>query len=188
MRYTVVTAGVLVLGSLSAGCGVADSDQGAGGDNSRFPANEQIGPVHLHVPEEWTEFPVEDSGEGWIVGYSEDQDGTAEEYVSVRTDFQGAGSVGSAQSVISGELEFRQGGQVLENRGDGDEIEGADEGGTFDFTWEGDRGEVNGRMWVLGDSSSGTIAGVEYAGYDVDEEELDAFGETLELRPEEAGD
>lgn len=53
-----------------------------------------------------------------------------------------------------------------------------------DLTWPGDRGEVSARYWIARDEDSGVMAATEYGGYGVDQEELDAYEETLELIPE----
>lgn len=160
----------------------AENDTANAGDSdARFPADEMIGPMRLHVPEDWEEFPVESSDEGEITGFSEAQDGTAEGYVMTRTDFQGARNVASANGVMSAEVQFRGGEQEEPQQ---IELEGADVAWSADLTWPGDRGEVIGRYWVAQDEESGVMAAVEYGGYGVEQEELDAYGETLELVPE----
>ncbi|GAA4835445.1 hypothetical protein GCM10023354_14030 [Garicola koreensis] len=93
-------------------CGGDDAENPEDSDE-RFPANQQIGPMSLHVPEAWEEFDVESSDKGETTGFSEAQDGTAERYVMTRTDFPGARNVGSANRVMSAEVQYR-GGQIEE--------------------------------------------------------------------------
>lgn len=167
---------IIGLGLLLVACGAEESDAEA-----RFPANQDIGPMRLHVPQEWEEFPVESSDEGDVVGFSEAQDGTAERYVMTRTDFQGASSVSSANGVMSADVQFRGGQQEEPQQID---IAGADVAWSADLTWPGDRGDVTARYWIAQDDESGIMAAAEYGGYGMDAEELDAYEETLELVPE----
>ena len=53
-----------------------------------------------------------------------------------------------------------------------------------DPTWPGDRGEVTARYWIAQDEDSGVMAAAEYGGHEMDQEDLDAYEETLELIPE----
>lgn len=127
---------VLGLGLFLAACGaegsVTSDNEGSSSpqnedSEARFPANQQIGPMNLHVPEEWEPFDVESSDRG--------------------------------------------------------EIAGAEVAWSADLTWPGERGEVTARYWIAHHEESGALAAVEYGGYGADEDELDAYQETLELVP-----
>lgn len=180
---------ILGLGLFLAGCGAdapaasdgEGSDDAQNGDaQARFPANQQVGPLHAHVPEEWEPFDVESSDDGEITGFSETGDGTAERYVILRDDFQGASRVAGANAVLSADIQFRGGEQEEPQQ---IEIPGADVAWSADVTWPGDRGEVTARYWIAEVEESGALAAVEYGGYGVDEDELDAYEEALEVTP-----
>ncbi|MGO1550040.1 MAG: hypothetical protein ACTHWO_09530 [Nesterenkonia sp.] len=149
------------LGIFLVACGGDDAENPEDSDE-RFPANQQIGPMSLHVPEAWEEFDVESSDKGEATGFSEAQDGTAERYVMTRTDFPGARNVGSANRVMFAEVQYR-GGQIEEV--EEVEIAGADVAWRADLAWPGDRGEVTARYWIAHDEDSGVIAAAEYGGY-----------------------
>lgn len=178
----------LSLSIFAIACGTAESTQeagdGAAGENAqseRFPANREIGPMRLHVPEHWDEYAVEDSGQGEIITYSDGKDGPDRRYVVSRTDFQGARSIAAAHGILSAEVQF-DGGTF-----DAPEVvvvEGADIAWASDVTWPGVDGEVTARYWIARDDETGVMAAVEYGGYGAESEELDEYGQTLELVPE----
>lgn len=172
---------IVVAGLTLAGCGfneTADTDQ-------RFPANTQVGSVYIHVPDDWDFMPDEmDSEVDEMMGFSESLEGGATRYFYVREGFQEAVNVNDAVQFIRlgafGSIEVH----------DIDEVEmpGADHALAMDFSYEVEAGEVTSRWWVMQSDDYDAVVGVGYGGHDLQLDEIEEFGESIELRPEAESD
>lgn len=176
----------LVAGAALVGCSEdSGSDGGKGANGAGEPATE-VGPVSFQLPEGVEEiFLNQESDGGWVAEYSDDEE-APDSFVGVwrfpetpPSASDGAGElrvqVGMAETHPG--IQLSEGGEV--------EIAGADDAYTIDLS--GDDGEqtITGRWWILLDHNEDVAAAVEYYGYDLSQEELDAFADSLEMKAEQ---
>lgn len=176
----------MVAGAALVGCSSDSGSDGAEGANGAGEPATEVGPVSFQLPEEVEEiFRDQESDGGWVAEYSDDEE-APDSFVGVWR-FQdappsasdGAGEmrvqVGIAET-HSG-IQLSEGGEV--------QIAGADDAYTLDLS--GDDGEqtINGRWWILLDQNEDVAAAVEYFGYDLSQEDLDSFAESLEMNAEQ---
>lgn len=177
-RGTRLIGASVVAGLTLAGCGFDDT---ADADDQRFPANTQVGSAYLHVPDGWDFMPDEMESEvDEMVGFSESLEGGATRYFYVREGFQQAASVEHAVQV------FRAAAFGGIDVYDVEEVEmpGADHAVTMDYSYELDTGEVTSRWWMMQSEDHDAVVGVEYGGHDLQLDEIEEFGESIELRPD----
>ncbi|WP_300343849.1 hypothetical protein [Nesterenkonia sp.] len=151
----------------------------------------QEGPLSFEVPEGWQQEPVE--GElpehAWTVGYADSlEDATS--YLRAMPDVDSVPDASTAVNTLISVCRFTDV-YADDCRGTGQEaaeIPGAEAAVQADFTYTSANDEpVIGRIWVAVDSSNDVVSAVEYAGVGVDEAELEAFGESIEFHPDQAG-
>lgn len=173
-RHGNIVVTSLLLALAVAGCGFSADDAG------EFPPNAQVGPVHLHVPEGWDQMPDEGDPGDELTAFSESLEGGATRYLYIREGFQGAGDIGQAIGIIQTEGL----GQMDIQRQEIADVPGADDAGVIDFTYELDGEQVTSRWWVMQSNDDDAVVGVEYGGFGADQAEIDAYGESIELRPD----
>lgn len=145
------------------------------GDSGGDDDLQEVGPVAVDIPESWENVTDEYAEGPNIEAFVENTEATEDRHLLVNTEIENAVDVPEALNVLwveyAGQYNFSAQEQF--------EMPGADEARTRDV----EAGEIVGRWWVAGDQESDTLVFVEYAGADVDQQELDEFGESLELRP-----
>ena len=145
------------------------------------------GPMSSTVPEGWEQEPApeEQADHAWTLGYSDD----VEEATKGLRVMPNVDSTADPSVAVNGLIMKCRFTNIYADdcRGTGQEavdIEGAEEGIGADFTYTSDTDEqVIGRIWVAVDTDTGVVSAVEYAGIGVGEDELEAFGETIEFDP-----
>lgn len=173
--------GISVLAGLAlTGCGLGDD----GKADQQFPANAQVGSVHLHLPQGWDQMSDEGSPGDELTAFSESLEGGATRYLYIREGFQGAGDIGQAIGIIQTEGL----GQMDTQRQENADVPGADDAAVIDFTYELDGEEVTSRWWVMERDDYDAVVGVEYGGFGADQDEIDAYGDSIELRPDAESD
>lgn len=161
-----------------------------GGDAESTENRVSEGPMSFEVPEGWEQVTVEGdvSQHAWTLGYSDDLDETTKS-LRVMPNVDATADPSVAVNTLITVCRFTNV-YADDCRGTGQEtvdIDGAEEGIGADFTYTSETDEqVTGRIWVAVDTENDVVSAVEYAGIGIDEDELEAFGETIEFDPDNA--
>ena len=150
------------------------------------------GPMSFEAPtgEGWEQVPVESDlpDHAWTMGLHYNADETPKS-LRVMPDVDSRPDASTAVSTLIAVCRFTEV-YATDCQGTGQEaadIPGSDNTVQADFTYSGESGEQGrGRFWVAADEDSDVVSAVEYAGIGVDEDELEAFGETIEFDPDNA--
>lgn len=176
----------MVAGAVLVGCSTDSGSDGAEGASGAGEPATEVGPVGFQLPEGVEEiFRDQESDGGWVAEYSDDEE-APDSFVGVwrfpetpRHAITGASEMRVQVRIAethSG-IQLSEGGEV--------QIAGADDAYTIDLS--GDDGEqtINGRWWILLDQNEDVAAAVEYFGYDLSQEDLDSFAESIEMNAEQ---